>query len=207
MKLGVKSVWAAIQAFYPQLVRMVVLNILWLLCSLPVITLPAALGGLAYATRTLIYEESEYSWKLFFTGFKQTFWWMWRWFLPIILVPLIFLVNIFFFQSENGTLNIMVRAGNIVLWLGWSFLQTFTLPVMFEQEKHQMIMAIRNSFAVFVHLPGFFFVTFIFHWSVMLLSTVLVIPFLFIAVSFGMFLLVFMLRIALQEMKKSEEEE
>lgn len=202
-----KSVWSVIKAFYPELVRLVILNILWLVSSLPIITIPAAMGGLAYAIRTLIYEEPEYHWKLFFTGFKETFWWIWRWVLPNILAPFIFLINIIFFQSENGTLNIFVRAGNILLLTGWIFIQTFTLPVLFEQEKHKMTMAIRNSFAVLVHKPGLFFVTFVIFWTVMILSIVLVIPILFISMSFGLFFTISMLRIALEMMKKNELDE
>ncbi len=204
MQFGVKSIWTVLKAFYLQMVRMVILNILWLICSIPVITIPVAIGGLAYAVHILIYDEPEYSWKLFFTGFKQTFWWIWRWVLPNLLLPFIFLINLFFFQSENGTLNIIVRAGNILLFFGWFFLQTFTLPVLFEQKKPQMFMALRNSFAIFVHLPAYFFATFLFFWTIMIISTILVIPLLFITISFGMFFSLSMLRIALQEMGEKE---
>ncbi|OJX40621.1 MAG: hypothetical protein BGO78_06460 [Chloroflexi bacterium 44-23] len=201
MRFGVKSIWTVIKDFYYQLTKMVVLNLLWLLCCIPIITIPAATGALAYATHVLIADESEYNWKLFFSGFKKTFWWIWRWFLPNLLIPLIFLTNIFLFQSENGTLNLIVRAGNILLLFGWSFLQTFTLPVLFEQKKPQIFMALRNSFAVFVHLPAYFLMTFLFFWTIMLISTILVIPLLVVTISFGMFFSMSMLKLALQEMK------
>ncbi len=205
MNVGVKSAWSVIKAFYPDLVRMIVLNLLWVVCSLPIITIPAATGGLAYATHTLIYDEPEYSWKLFFIGFRKTFWWIWRWVLPNLLIPFIFLFNIIFFQSSSEWINIIVRAGNILLLVGWAFLQTFTLPVLFEQEKQRMVFALRNSFAIFVHLPGFYFMTFFIFGLVLIISLLLVIPFFFVSVSFCMYFSISMLRIALQEMEENKK--
>ena len=71
MDASVQTLWSVIKDFYPNLARVVLLNIFWFICSLPIITIPAAYGGLAYATRILIYDESEYHWRHFLMDFKN----------------------------------------------------------------------------------------------------------------------------------------
>lgn len=207
MRSSIKALWEVIKDFYPHFPRMVILNIIWLACSLPLVTIPAAYGGLAYATRILVYDETEYNWKQFFSGFKKTFWWSWRWFLPNLIVVVILLINILFFQTEDKNFNLYVRAANIILLFLWCFLQTFTFPFLFEQKKPRMLMALRNSFAVLVHVPGIFIVACLFYWLVTPISTLLVIPALLMTVAFSMFVSVGMLRKAIEVMGARQVEE
>lgn len=206
MHASVQTLWSVIKDFYPNLARVVLLNIFWVLCSLPVITIPAAYGGLAYATRILIYDESEYQWRHFFVGFQKSFFWSWRWFFPNILVVLILSINILFFQSENQTLSLFIKAGNVVLFVFWFFLQTFSFPFLFEQKKPKMLTALRNSFAVLVHSPWIYFITSLFTLTIALMSIILMVPWIFISVGFCMFISIGMLKKALEllEAKKLE---
>ncbi|PKN87957.1 MAG: hypothetical protein CVU46_02700 [Chloroflexi bacterium HGW-Chloroflexi-8] len=207
MDASVKTLWSVIKDFYPNLARVVLLNIFWFICSLPIITIPAAYGGLAYAIRILIYDETEFNFRQFFIGFKKSFLWTWRWFLPNIAAVLILLINILFFNTDNSTMNLFVRAGNVVLLLIWLFLQTFTFPFLFVQEKPKMITALRNSFAVLVHSPWLFFITSVFTVTIALMSIVLMIPWIFISVGFCMFISIGMLRKALEMMEESKSDQ
>jgi len=201
MDASVKTLWSVIKDFYPNLARVVLLNIFWFICSLPIITIPAAYGGLAYAIRILIYDETEYNWRQFFIGFQKSFLWTWRWFLPNIIVVLILFINILFFSTDNQTLNLFVRAGNVVLLLIWLFLQTFTFPFLFGQQKPKMTTALRNSFAVLVHTPWLFAITSVFVLTIALMSIILMVPWIFISVGFCMFISIGMLRKALEMME------
>jgi len=201
MDASVKTLWSVIKDFYPNLARVVLLNIFWFICSLPIITIPAAIGGLAYAIRILIYDETEYNWRQFFNGFQKSFLWTWRWFLPNIVVTLILVINILFFSTDNPTLNLVVRAGNVVLLLIWLFLQTFTFPFLFEQQKPRMLTALRNSFAVLVHSPWLFVITCVFVLTIALMSIILMVPWIFISVGFCMFISIGMLHKALEMME------
>jgi uncharacterized membrane protein YesL len=208
MDTSVKTLWSVIKNFYPNLARVVILNLFWFICSLPLLTIPAAYGGLAYATRVLVYDEGEYNWRDFFTGFKKTFFWSWRWFVPNILVFVILMINILFFSTDNQTLNVAVRASNLALLLFWLFLQTFTFPFLFEQKEPKMTHALRNSFAVLVHSPWYLLVTCLFTLTVAVISVVLMIPWIFISVGFCMYITISMLRKALEDMetKKADDQ-
>jgi len=201
MHASVQTLWSVIKDFYPNLARVVLLNIFWFLCSLPIVTLPAAYGGLAYATRILVYDESEYRWQNFFEGFKKTFFWSWLWFLPNILVFFVLFINILFFQSENQSLSLFIKAGNVVLLAFWFFLQTFTFPFLFEQQKPRMITALRNSFAVLVHAPWLYFITSLFTLTVAIIGVILTVPWIFISVGFCMYISIGMLRKTLAMME------
>ena len=201
MHSSVQTLWSVIKDFYPNLAKVVLLNIFWFICSIPIVTIPAAYGGLAYATRILIYDESEYRWQVFFEGFKKSFFWSWLWFLPNILVFSVLLINILFFQSEDQTLSLFIRAGNVVLLAFLFFLQTFTFPFLFEQEKPRMLTALRNSFAVLVHEPWLYFITSLFTLTVALIGVILTVPWMFISVGFCMYISIGMLKKTLEVME------
>ena len=109
------NLWESLKSGVHEIAQLVLLNLLWLVCSLAVVTLPASTTALAYAVRQLIYEPTDYKLKGFFEGFKTGFWWSWRWFLPNLVLTLLFLFNILFFRIDNNTITIFIIAGNIVL--------------------------------------------------------------------------------------------
>ncbi len=77
------SVFGRVMSF---ITDMILLNILFLVCCLPIVTIGAAQSGLYYAVRTLRDPEDDRScYKLFFKGFASGFW-------RITLVWCVFLV-------------------------------------------------------------------------------------------------------------------
>ena len=49
------------------------LNILWFVCSLPIVTIGASTTALYYACLKVIRDEESHAWKLFFHSFKENF--------------------------------------------------------------------------------------------------------------------------------------
>ena len=49
------------------------LNILWFICSLPIVTIGASTTALYYACLKVIRDEESHAWKLFFHSFKENF--------------------------------------------------------------------------------------------------------------------------------------
>jgi len=171
-----KYLWESLKDAVRELGRLVLLNLMWLVCSLAIITLPAATTALAYAIRKLIYDPSEYELKVFFQGFKSVFWYSWRWFLPNLVLTLLFVFNILFFRIEDKTITVLIVAGNIVLLFTWWFLQTFTLPFMVAQEKPSFRLAIRNSVVILIKYPWHFLLVTLFLWLFAILSLLLMMP-------------------------------
>lgn len=207
MTFAFSKLWEAIKRGYFELGSLVVLNLYWLIFSLTIVLLPAATSAVYYAVRELQAGEVDYSHKLFFKGLKIYLIKGWRWFLPnLILIPL-FLINLLFFWVENNSITVLVKAGNLALLLLWLWFQTFLLPVMMEQEEQNVRLALRNVLVVFLKKPGMYGVTSIFIWVFMIVSLILMMPWIVITISFSAFIQVFMLRAALREMKEPDKRE
>ncbi len=88
----------------------------------------------------------------------------------------------------------------------WFFLQTFTFPFLFEQKKPRMVTALRNSFAVLVHVPWLYFITSLFTLTVALIGVILTVPWMFISVGFCMYISIGMLKKTLEAMEAKKKE-
>ncbi len=207
MKIAFVKLWEAIKAGYFELGSLVVLNLYWLVFSLTIVLLPAATSALYYAIREMLAGEVDYSHKLFFKGLKIYLLKGWRWFLPNLLLISLFITNILLFWVENNTITVLVKAGNLALLLLWLWFQTFLLPLMMEQEDQNVRLALRNALVVFLKKPGIYGVTSLFVALFMIISLILMMPWIVITFSFSAFIQVYMLRVALAEMKDPEKTE
>ena len=120
-------------------------NVLWVLLILPVITIPPALAGLYYATLQLVHNKSGTRQK-FFEGFKKYFRPSYGWFfLNIIVVGLLFFnINLSIRFPEVWWLELLRGFYWIILGI-WMLLQFYTFPLLIQQEKPRLGLALRNS--------------------------------------------------------------
>lgn len=207
MKYASQALWWGIKESFYQLGRLVILNVTWVLFSLPVITLPAATLALAHSIRIMVIDETNYSWNIFLEGFKRYLFSSWRWFLPAILSPVIFIYNILFFAVESYTLSVIVQAANIVMLVIWLFLQTFTLPFLVEQEKPVMRTALLNGVKLLYRKPGLYWFTTIFLWVFLTFSIFLITPIFIISIAMGLFISMYCVQVYLGNRGMIPEEE
>jgi uncharacterized membrane protein YesL len=207
MKYASQALWWGIKEGFYQLGRLIVLNVTWVLFSLPVITLPAATLALAHSIRIMVVDETNYSWKIFLEGFKRYFLSSWRWFLPAILLPVIFIYNLLFFAVENYALSVGIQAANIVMLMIWFVLQTFTLPFLVEQEQPVMRVALLNGIRLLYQKPGMYWFTSIFLWVFLTFSIVLITPIFIISIAFGLFIIMYCVQVFLGNRGIVPEEE
>mgnify|MGYP001352780487 CR=1 FL=1 len=207
MKYASQALWWGIKESFFQIGRLIILNVSWVVFSLPLITLPAATLGMAYAIRVMVVDENNYSWKVFWQGFKRYWISSWRWFLPVIILPAIFIYNILFFAVESYALSVSIQAANIVLLAIWFFLQTFTLPFLVEEEKPIMRTALVNGIYLLYRKPGLYFLVTIFQIMFFLLSLILMGPILIVSVSMGLFIAMYCLQVFLGRRGMVPEEE
>ncbi|PKO08506.1 MAG: hypothetical protein CVU40_15110 [Chloroflexi bacterium HGW-Chloroflexi-2] len=207
MKYASQALWWGIKEGFYQLGRLIVLNVTWVLFSLPVITLPAATLALAHSIRIMVVDETNYSWKIFLEGFKRYFLSSWRWFLPAILLPVIFIYNLLFFAVENYALSVGIQAANIVMLMIWFVLQTFTLPFLVEQEQPVMRVALLNGIRLLYQKPGMYWFTSIFLWVFLTFSIVLITPIFIVSNAFGLFIVMYCVQVYLGNRGMVPEEE
>jgi uncharacterized membrane protein YesL len=207
MKYASQALWWGIKEGFYQLGRLIVLNVTWVLFSLPVITLPAATLALAHSIRIMVVDETNYSWKIFLEGFKRYLFSSWRWFFPTILLPVIFIYNLLFFAVENYALSVGIQAANIVMLMIWFVLQTFTLPFLVEQEQPVMRVALLNGIRLLYQKPGMYWFTSIFLWVFLTFSIVLITPIFIVSNAFGLFIVMYCVQVYLGNRGMVPEEE
>jgi uncharacterized membrane protein YesL len=125
--------------------ELLTVNMLWVLLSLPIVTIPPSFAGLFYATNRLANQE-QVTYRTFFAGFKKYFWKSYIWFLinAIVIGLLIFNINLGLSQSEA----LWIGQLSIVYWILlfiWSYLQMYHFPFLIEQDEPRLFLALRNS--------------------------------------------------------------
>ena len=89
----------------------VVLGVLWLMCSVPVVTMGAASAAFYYAYNKSVCQKNGYAWQAFFGAFKSNFKQATKIWLIILLAGFIIdLVNLLLiFLRLNETASMTIR--------------------------------------------------------------------------------------------------
>jgi hypothetical protein len=126
----------------------------WLALSLFIVTAPAAAAGMYYTMKELAYGESV-DWKTFFRGVKKHFWAGYRWAGFNLLAVGLLVFYAWFFSASKADWGQLISGIPLGLFILWVILQTFTFPLMLEQEKPSYRNALRNSLVIFLKWPGY----------------------------------------------------
>lgn len=135
-------------------VTLIYFNLLWFLCSIPLITLPAAIGALYVVVRELGYRR-QVSWRDFFQAMRDHFVAGWRWGIVNLVVSFLFVVNFWFYSQLPSPYGLLLTALLVGFLLVWLMVQMYTFPVLLHQEQARIGLAIRNAFALCIHHPIF----------------------------------------------------
>lgn len=140
---------SALSDLVDDLFTTLVVNLLWLLLQLPLITaVPATLALYYVANRKAHGEVTDVG--DFFFAFKHTFWTAWRWGLLNLLV-VFFLLGDFVLTgrlSQSATAR-FIQGAYLLLLLVWLWLQFTLPPFLFEQETPSIRQALRNAAVLF----------------------------------------------------------
>src|SRR6266498_5968430 len=88
---------------YLDLIPLIILNLVWFIISLPIITLIPATGGLFYATNKLAHGHSA-DWRTLIEGFRLYFWQSWVIGLVSVLLVVVFATNFLFYSFIDSGL-------------------------------------------------------------------------------------------------------
>jgi hypothetical protein len=133
---------------------LMVINIYWVLLMLPIITIPPAFAGLYYSTSQLVQNESVTR-QTFIEGFKKYFRASYVWFFSNVLVVglLLFNIDISISVPELSWLQNLMGVYWVLL-ASWMLLQLYTFPLLIQQDKPRIVLALRNSAILwFKHIP------------------------------------------------------
>jgi uncharacterized membrane protein YesL len=175
MGLAWRTVLWAVVDVRDDLADLVVYNLLWFFCCLPLVTAPPATAALYAVTREMVYRQ-DVEWRSFFRAFKEYAWVGWRFGLVNLAALLIVLMNFWFY----GYFVQPFRALLTSLWVGialiWTMIQLYCFPVLLEQEDRKVRQALWNALALCVRHPLFTLVYLLV--TVVLLAYSVLVPFL-----------------------------
>jgi uncharacterized membrane protein YesL len=137
---------------YYDLGALILVNLIWFLLTLPVITAVPALGGLYYATNHHVHHKSA-DWRTFVEGFRAHFWLSWRWGLLNAASFGILAGGVWFYGSTETAWARWVQAVLVGIAMLWALIQVYTFPLLLEQRDRRLRVAMRNSLVMLVRLP------------------------------------------------------
>ncbi len=160
MKDTFRIFWEALKNFWDELFLLALMNIVTVLLTIPVITLPPALAGL-WNVANRVAQGKAIGWSDYFEGFRLYFWKAWGLALLNILMLLIVITNLQFYAPGNTpleihpTLSLWMRALWTAVMLLWLTLQMYPLALLLEQEDQRLRVTLRNTAVIFIANPGF----------------------------------------------------
>jgi len=144
MKLNLHS---PLMEFINLTVQFIMLNLVFLICCIPIITIGPAITALY---RVILREErgeGGYLFSKFFQHFKETFLTSFCFFFAGVFIILLLLFNLFFWNAFGGILSsiILVIICLLLLCVICSFLYIFPILARFQNS---FIQTVKNSFFI-----------------------------------------------------------
>lgn len=139
-----------IMNFLSRLGDMFILNILYLVCCIPVITIGAATTALYYNTLKMAENRESYVWKDFLRVFKENFRQATVIWLMILAVLAVLVVNFFMVGSLGEQLGAIVAIASIVVGIFLIIAGVYVFPLLarFDNTVFRMI---KNAVLIAIH--------------------------------------------------------
>lgn len=124
--------------FVGRLGDMIVLNILWLVCSIPIVTIGASTTALYYCTLKYVRNEDYGDFRMFFRSFRQNFKQATLIWVPMLLIGLVLGFDFYFFGSVMAgaaSVKFIFQALILALILIWLFVFLYIWPILSRFEN------------------------------------------------------------------------
>lgn len=181
------SLWEALQDAWDAALELILINLLWALFTVLIVTLPGAMAGLFYTANRLAHREVV-GWRTFFQGFRQYFWLGLRWAALNLVILALLGFNFWFYGEIEPAWSEWLRGIFLGLIFLWVSLQLFTFPLLLEQEDQRVFTALRNSLVLYLSFPKYSLLVLFLTAVLAVISVLLQIPWLIITVSLSAFL-------------------
>lgn len=133
-------------------IPLVVLNVVWFVACLPVVTAIPATAGLFYATNRLAHGTSA-GWRDLLDGLRRYAVVSYPWGLLNLLVAAVVVSNVVYYSQQEAGWTQAARVVLVALGIFWAMLQLYTFPFILEQERPSLRLALRNSFVIVLKRP------------------------------------------------------
>lgn len=130
------------------------INTLWTICCLPVITAGAATSAMFYAVRKNIIHDESHPWSCFWRGFKREFKQATLIWLIFLAVGLLFIFDIYYFLQmlkngdSEGTLFLLIAVMLVLAVLLFTYVYAYSCT--FSDKISRVL---KNSFLIMMSHP------------------------------------------------------
>jgi len=169
---------------WDEMFLLAMVNVLWVALNLLLITGPPATAGLFVLTHRLARGEAV-GLRDFFEGLRRYFWRSWLW--AIVAGAGFFILGgdtVLVGGLSSTDYTVLIQGFFLMLLFLWAFVLLCAFPLILEQERPSLRLALRNALVMFATNPGFSATLFGLALLVALLSSLLVAPWGIITVAF-----------------------
>ena len=195
---------AALRHTFHRIGLLLVVNMLWWLFSLPLLTWPPATAGLFYVTQRLtdVNLSEQTTWRHFFSGARM--YWRSSWLLAAVNLAVIAIIslNLLFYLNRSQVIWRSIAGPVFLILLFWVAIQLYLFPILLAQKRGGIKLMFKNACILSIQNMGFTVVLGLLLLSVILISTTLAGPVFLILISF----LAVAQTLALQEVLGQREE-
>lgn len=177
---GFRAVWRGIMAFETYASVFVVANLVTLLCSLPIVTAPAAFGALVHLAHTAHRIPSVYL-STYWEGLRENLGRGLILGIANVAVAGMLWVNLTTYLDRGNIGLIGLRVMWVITGAFWIIVQFYVWPILEEMEKPALWGALRNSLVMALGNPLFTLAIFLCLIVIMAFSVLLVVPLVLIA--------------------------
>jgi uncharacterized membrane protein YesL len=139
---------------YLDLIPLVMFNVIWFMVSLPVVTAIPATAGLFYVTNKISHGQ-RVEWQDFFRGMRFYFLQSWLWGALNLLVVAVLVSNNVYYAANPSAFAGIARGIVLTLGLAWLCVQLYMFPLLMEQERPRLGLALRNSLVITLKRPTY----------------------------------------------------
>lgn len=133
---------------------LMILNLLWLVLCIPIITIGPATTAMYYVTLKLAKNEESYIFRSFFQSFRQNFKQATLIWLGMLVAGAIILVDVRFFNMQGGTFNFIVSVFFKVLLVLYCVLLIYVFPTLSRFDNTSRKIMKNAMFLAIKHLPS-----------------------------------------------------
>jgi uncharacterized membrane protein YesL len=136
--------------------NLIVLNILWAICSLPIVTAGAATTAMYYTIFQYLTNDEDAVFKPFFRGFKRNFWQATGIWIPLLIIMGLLGFNIYYMIVMGcvGGIWVAVWTAVVVLSVAVLLIQTQLLPMLARFEMKTGALIKSSALLMILHFPS-----------------------------------------------------
>ncbi len=144
----------ALAAWWRELIPLTLMNVVWLLLQLPLVTAAPATAAF-YAVAESVLGGDPASWQEFWQAFRRCFWKAIRWGLLQVVVYGVGLFNLAYYGEESGLLWDALRTAWVAGLVVWTALQLLYWPLLLAAADQRIINTLRNALVMLTLYPLF----------------------------------------------------